>query len=307
MGKTKSIEFQFFQIILQKEFIENNQSVWKAQRVFDFKDWLQIQHQEGNVKKNINVNNDFLGNLDTVALSKTNRNICFARFYKLRDIVPAKVKDGIGAESIELDEDEYIGEDVSILYDDSNGVCILQRNRFSLSYLKIADWLSMSCEEGYRVRLKPINDSNMFGKLSDKNVRSFELSFANLGSELEEAQNGTLKQMMRSVQYYDGVTASVKIGVGRKKHGRLNQRAMDLLLEIMNRDRKNFTKAKVTISDENDANIEVLDLLDAIMSSTINVTIKEKEILDFDSMAQKMENVYNNKKEELSKINIFPR
>lgn len=307
MGKTKSIVFQYFQIVLQKEFKEKNQTVWKTQRVFDFADWLQIQRIEGNVKRNITVNNDFQGNLEKIAQSSTNPNISFARFYKLRDIVPAKVKDGIGAESIDLDEDEYIGEDVCILYDDSNGVCMLQKNRFSLSYLKIGEWLSLSCQEGYRVKLKPINDNDIFHKLNGKNVRNFDVSFANLSSNFEDVENVSLNQMIRSVQYFEGATANIRIGVGREKHRRLNNHAINLLLEGMNRYRDRFSKAKITLSDENDSNIEVLDLLDAIMSSTINVTIKEKEMLDFEDIVRKMQFMYDKKREELSNINIFPR
>lgn len=307
MGKTKSIVFQFFQIVLQKEFIENNQIVWRNQNVFDFADWLRIQDQEGNIKKNILVNGDFLGNLEQIANSSTNPEIIFARFFKLRDMVPAKVKDGIGAESIDLDEDEYIGEDVSILYDNSNGVCMLQRNRFSLSYLKIEEWLSMSCEIGYRVKLKPISDTNVLRRLNGKNIRSFDVSFANISYDLDGIQNDALNRMMRSVQYFEGKSLNIKVSVGREKHKKLNNDAINALLDGMNTFRSHFTKAKITLSDNNDSNVEILDLLDAIMSGTINVTVKEKELLNFKNIAKKMESMYDRKKEELLNINIFPR
>ena len=307
MGKTKSIVFQFFQIVLQKEFIENNQIVWRTQNVFDFADWLRIQDQEGNIKKNILVNGDFLGNLEQIVNSSTNPEIIFARFFKLRDMVPAKVKDGIGAESIDLDEDEYIGEDVSILYDNSNGVCMLQRNRFSLSYLKIEEWLSMSCEIGYRVKLKPISDTNVLRRLNGKNIRSFDVSFANISYDLDGIQNDALNRMMRSVQYFEGKSLNIKVSVGREKHKKLNNDAINALLDGMNTFRSHFTKAKITLSDNNDSNVEILDLLDAIMSGTINVTVKEKELLNFKNIAKKMESMYDRKKEELLNINIFPR
>ncbi len=104
--KNKIITFQYFQVVLQKEFNENDQIVWKTQKVFNFAEWLRKQKEEEKIKKNITVNNDFQGNLESIVNSESNSNIWFARFFKLRDIVPAKVKDGIGAESIELDQDK---------------------------------------------------------------------------------------------------------------------------------------------------------------------------------------------------------
>ena len=214
--KTKIITFQYFQVVLQKEFKENDQIVWKTKNVFNFAEWLCKQQTEGKIKKNITVKNDFQGNLESVINSKSNPNIWFARFFKLRDVVPAKVKDGIGAESIELDEDEYIGEDVSILYDDSYGICMLQKNRFSLSYKKIAEWLTLSCAEGYRVCLRPISDNDLFEKIRGRNIRNFDISLANLKG-MENAKNSSLDQIIRCAKYFDGATANIKIGVGRSK------------------------------------------------------------------------------------------
>lgn len=305
MGRTKPITFQYFQIQLQKEVVSRDGQIeWKSVKVFDFPDWLSRQNEEGNLKKNYDVNNEFQGNLESIARNEVNESLYYARFYKLRDIVPAKVKDGTGAESIELDEDEYIGEDVCLLYDDSNGVCMLQKNRFSLSYLKLSDWLSLSCEKGYRVRLRPINDSNIFDKLSDKNIRSFDVSFANL---YFNDNNYTLNKLIRTMQYFNGSKANIRISVGREKHRRLDKDAVGSLLQELRRNKDVFSKAKVTLSDENDSNIEVLDLFDAIMSSTINFTIRDKEILDFETAVKRMTDAYENKRYELSQVKIMPR
>lgn len=302
MGRTKPITFQYFQIQLQKESVSRSGQIeWRPIRVFDFPAWLARQNSEGMLKKNYNINNDFIGNLESIA---QHEDFYYARFYKLRDIVPAKVKDGTGAESIELEDDEYIGEDVCLLYDDSNGVCMLQKNRFSVSYLKLSEWLSMSCEKGYRVRLRPINDTNIFDKLSNKNIRSFDISFANLQYDDE---NYALSELIQTVQKFNGSKANIRISVGRERHRRLDKEAVNALLSVLKMNKGKFSKAKVTLSDENDTKVEVLDLFDAIMSSTINFTIKDKEILDFNTAINRMTDAYQNKLGELSQITIMPR
>ncbi len=302
MGRTKPITFQYFQIQLQKESVSRNGQIeWRPIQVFDFPTWLARQNSEGMLKKNYNVNNDFIGNLESIA---QHEGFYYARFYKLRDIVPAKVKDGAGAESIELEDDEYIGEDVCLLYDDSNGVCMLQKNRFSVSYLKLSEWLSMSCEKGYRVRLRPINDTNIFDKLLNKNIRSFDVSFANLQYDDE---NYALSELIQTVQKFNGSKANIRISVGRERHRRLDKEAVNALLSVLKMNKGKFSKAKVTLSDENDTKVEVLDLFDAIMSSTINFTIKDKEILDFNTAINRMTDAYQNKLGELSQITIMPR
>ena len=205
-----------------------------------------------------------------------------------------------------MDEDEYIGEDVSILYDDSNGICMLQKNRFSLSYKKIAEWLTLSCAKGYRVCLRPISDNDLFGKIRGKNIRNFDITLANLKGT-ESAGNPSLNQIIRCAKYFDGVTANVKIGVGRSKHDCLNGSTVGLLLNEIQSFKNRFSKAKVTISDKDDSNIEVLDLLDIVLASDINIAIKEKKILNFNELIIKMQKEYNRKQGELSQIKIFPR
>ena len=62
---------------------------------------------------------------------------------KLRDTnIPSIVKKEEEAKPLELEDDEYIGEDLVMIYDPKNQVAMIQSNRFAFSKGKLEKYLN---------------------------------------------------------------------------------------------------------------------------------------------------------------------
>lgn len=116
-GYTRNIKFQYFQIIIESE---------KQKFQFCFEDWAVYIDKEELVRKNLELKG-LKARIEVYENDKDNNKIWTMRFMKLRDTnIPSKVKENEIAIPVELADDEYIGEDVTFLYDEEYGIAMIQ-------------------------------------------------------------------------------------------------------------------------------------------------------------------------------------
>lgn len=87
----------------------------------------------------------------------------FLNFVRLRETnIPSKARKDKEAEPITLDDDEYIGEDVTALYDEKLNIFMLQRNRHSLGVSGLEEYLNLIWNaEDITIYLRPICPKNL--------------------------------------------------------------------------------------------------------------------------------------------------
>ena len=213
------------------------------------------------------------------------------RVYKLRDYnVPSKIREGQSAEPIDLEDDESLGEDMTVLYDWKNSICMIQQNRMSVGVSRLAEWINK--ENGYDVSKKvvfyPISDHFTKNKLRNKYIRTIEFSFSNMESVNED---GPLSSIINSIGRYDGVSAKITISVGRARDAQLNpQNSYDLIEDIQkNSGCIGSARAKLkSMSDDDKARIEMVDIFETTSHDYIDFDIIEKKPLDFLQARRKM-------------------
>lgn len=105
---------------------------------YNLTDWLASVSADGHMYRNCELADTKVNFQELYHDMK--EEIYVFRAYKLRDYnVPSKIREGESAEPIELDDNEYIGEDMTVLYDWKNSICMIQQNRMSVGISKLAE------------------------------------------------------------------------------------------------------------------------------------------------------------------------
>jgi len=219
-------------------------------------------------------------------------HLCFER---LRDFnLPVKSSFERESEIIELEDDEYIGEEVSVLYDVTNSVCIIQRNRDSLSptalEVFIRDIYSTFINRHTNLELNPILEENTLQYVLDSNqIRKINVRIDDLGQEVEYEDD--LSNLTEEISGYEAASLEFTLSVGREKDSEMNHgRARQLVRAIFGR--RNINRAQVYIREDQDSNVEKYDLVEHKIHSIATFSYRENRTIRPDAVFLKMIDIY---------------
>ena len=242
-------------------------------------------------------------------IHKYDDNVYVFRVFKLRDSnIPSAVKDGEEAKPLPLEEDEYIGEDMTVLYDWENSICMVQQNRMSVGIARLTEWINKDCgyseDEDREVAFVPIAAPFTRDKLKQKYIRAVEFSFANM--ELCEG-NGSLSSIINCIGKYKGLRAKIEISVGRGnvKDAQLNPSAsLELIEDIQNNPGSIGTaRAKLkSMSDDDKARTELVDIFETSLHDYIEFKIEVRKPLKFELARAEMYDTYRKRREEILQL-----
>ncbi len=92
----------------------------------------------------------------------TNNNKLFLQVLYDRDDAISKKKPGESRESIDLDEDEYISEFTSIMYNSDSNILMSQYNKYAVSIGQLSCFFSECLDEFFQYNFKPIEKMTTF-------------------------------------------------------------------------------------------------------------------------------------------------
>lgn len=294
MGETykRNIKYQYYKVVLLHK---GEDGEWKKECDFNIADWLAKLDEEGLINRKIELS-DCIANVENVFRDKK-KNIYIIRFFKLRDInIPSKIKDGEKSQAIPLDDDEYIGEDITMLYDRNSGVCMVQNNRMSLSVNKLQEWMNNSVEDDYFVSFRPIFKKTTKDTFRGKQIRAIDITFANVE---QETSVRSLSQIIGGIKKFNGISGHITIGVGRSKEKELDLPSTLDLIEELNENRDIISGAKVKMRDGDKARIELIDIFDDLIHDIISFDIEKKQPLNFEQSRMKILSKYLERKDEI--------
>ena len=105
MGYKRIIRFQYYQLLMDE--MQNKKKVQNKSKIFNFAEWVDMVTKQKLIRKPIDFNNA-KARIEHVKFSK-NYDVWCLQLMKLRDTnVPAKAKDFEEAQTIELDDNEYM-------------------------------------------------------------------------------------------------------------------------------------------------------------------------------------------------------
>lgn len=225
----------------------------------------------------------------------TEKEIWSMRILRLRDAnLSFIVKPDEEAKPIELGDDEYLGEDMTMLFDIKNNVAMIQRNRFSIGFANLQRMMQkiLNIDE-ILIDIRPITKELDVNVIQRDYFKSIEIRFANLKGKNIDSIGGSLGTIMRMYKEFDGGGGVFTVNLGRtKKKSLAKEKIRNFLCEIQ--DNKEVLNAAVLrAKDAEDADVAIYNLFDNIFSVLITFELAERTSLDYQYCVRKMIEKYS--------------
>ena len=205
---------------------------------------------------------------------------------------------------MELDEYEYIGEEVSALYDQEYSIIMLQRNRNSLSPSGIEKYFSGVLGNGDLIELAPIPVPDELRTVKQNQIfRKLSIGFSptNIDDEILNNTNKSILQIIRGSRDLGALRVSVTLSLGNsKKEKTLKQKEIIELGNLENYE--GFNKIKVNRREDEDTGIETVDLISGKLNDVITMEVSRINPIKYERLIIEMQNLYNAKNKLLKKL-----
>lgn len=182
---------------------------------------------------------------------------------------------------IVLDEDDFIAEDVSGLFDTETCAIMLQRNSHSLSITGLKSYLNQMYDkihpnDDFEVFFQPVPDRDIIKKAQKiKKFRSMELRFASSkATSFDNAFGGFLGGFTDVFKHSGGSNMGLTISATRFEPDLNKTQMLDVIDEIQ--DNKSLLSTAIFKGSEADAPVEVYDLLNGRLVTYTTFAIYQK-------------------------------
>lgn len=263
---------------------------------FDFHKWLRLFDDE---YKSLDTRiKPYVG--DNIRLDYINYNefnkLWELSFIRLRsNNLPRWAYNNQESKDIELNDDEYIGEDVCMLYDSENSVICLQRNRNSVSKNGIVAYINQIWDhrDGYVIDFVPIIKAFDITKGRKGISRKLHIKCSVAKEDLSSCRS--LQQMIDTCNDIGGQTIDITISAGRSPKNRLNNSVVfDTIMALTGN--SNCKSLQLSYKKDEESPVEYVDLLNCSVVDQIDVEIIPKKTISYHMILKRMEEQYILKK-----------
>lgn len=295
------IRFQYYQI----RYIMEEETNKEKYRIFNIERWAQMMDDENMIQRSIAFN-DAIARLDNIEFFQHSR-LWGIKLMKLRDTnIPSKVKEYEEAELIELESNEYIGEDLFLLYDPETGIAMIQQNRYALGISRVEEFFretySRLSGKKVAVNIEPVCQRNDIKRLRKSKYRYLELSFANIDKYKDSDGKSSLARIMQPFKDLYGINGTIKISLGHTKTDTLNRNEIQELIEAVNSNKRFIRSAKLKIKEDDDADVELIDLFSEVLYDIIPFDLKVRGGLEYNTTMSIMQTYFQKKRELLAEL-----
>lgn len=301
MQYTRKVRFEYYNIIIRG----NDEDPNSQDTPFDLLRWIsKVQplsledrvrdyHQESARLDREWVRDDDYYYLNFVRLRETN--------------IPSRATTTTEAEPLELDDDEFLGEDVTALYDREHNILMLQRNKYSLGVSGIEEYINLLWEvDNERIILRPIKLDNVEKKIKEAELyRKLNIRFADIPNhEFVGNTDSPIRKMIDTFGVYNAINAQIIITVGRSSGSTLHSETVHESFNDIYKNKGLISKAEVSAKETDDTKVEVIDLFEDKAHSFGFFKLESKQTLGYELVAAKMSEIYAEKVGELLSNNI---
>lgn len=188
------------------------------------------------------------------------------QFLRIRkDVLPGIANEAGEYTILDLDEDEWVGEEVSALYDEALHIIAVQRNRNSLGDIRNRKIFNYVLNDPkYIIEFCPIPVPDELRQLkTGEYFKKISLSFAETALDRDILPlNSPLYKIIKGAEGYGAINVNITMSIGR---GQGNTKTLDEQEVIKLMDFKGidgFSKIEIYKKPHEDAKIEVVDLIE---------------------------------------------
>lgn len=266
----------------------------ERKKPFNFADWIIQFENEGKVLEHIELKST-TAKVDSHEFDK-NDGIHYVCFVDVREQdFPSKVKDGMPQQDLELADNEYIGEDMYVLYDIKTNILMVQNNARSLTIGRVQEFINKNrIDDGNKVGFIPVTYRYSKNQIKSKKVRSIDITCDTLLG-LQNEKSIAVKKLREAAHLMKSTSFHVKFTVGRAgKNSELSpQEAQDAIDDILSHSISAST-AKITVKDQDAGKVEYIDLIQNKVMSVIKYSLPDRQRLNTETVMHKMKNEYFN-------------
>lgn len=297
MAYTRTVKFSYYTV----NMMDNEQDA--SPKRFDFEAWIKKAVENNIEKKEIEFDN-VIARLEELE-GDERTEIWKIRFLKLRDTnIPSIVKKSEEAKPIELEDDEYIGEDLLLIYDSEKSVAMVQCNRFAMSKGRLEKYLNKVWDDPeHRIVLLHICKTTNSEELKKKNFRYLCVRLANIHAV--EENHRPLSKIINSYNEIGGRTGTLVFSLGRGRQPKmgLNQEQVPIMLDDIYDNMDIVTDAVLKVRDDDDtSSVDVIDLFDNSVCEYIDFQLEKRTALEFQYATNLMIGKYLERKEEIYEL-----
>lgn len=221
-------------------------------------------------------------------------------FSRLRDFnLPSRAKEDGPSEPFDLDDDEYIGENVSLLYDEDYHILMIQRNRYSLGPSAIEEYINaFNDDPDIAICFRPISipDPKARAK-SAEYLRKVRVKFVDLDKKQLEGRGASISKWVSLFEEYETVTGEITISVGRQRKSTLSN--LDSFIDELIVNKDIVSGAEVVIRRNDLTDIEIVDLFENHAYDVISFTVPPRTVLNHEAVIYQMAQVYYKRRAEI--------
>jgi hypothetical protein len=280
-----------------------------------FLDYLMVNRED--FETTVNIGGEYSEVEKDSYVYDERRELYHFQLSKLRETnIPSKKRFGEIKEEILLNQDEYIGEFNSLIYDCHYRAVALQSNFYGLTVkqteqvltdlrFRYLDAIGQTEEHPFIVRLAPIIDRSKVERVANadyyKKIRikgSDVMLDANLGDEnlLTEA-----REMLHEAA---GVNIDLTISLGRSE--RTASLSNESITRVVNQfreiegDRKPQIELTALYNEESE--IEVVNLIEPRMTDRIPIDVEPRQTVGHEYLLQQFLETYDNKRPDVRRV-----
>lgn len=287
MGYTKKIRFEYYEVVCRRK----EDRARGADRSFDLTLWIDKARKLSLEARTFDYFQE-QARLDQFWFDE-DKKLWFFSFLRLRETnIPSIAKNNQEAEPMELNDDEYIAEKACAIYDKSDRILMLQRNRYSLGHSGIELYLNMLWEnEDITIYLRPIAPLNIQSAAQHAaEYRKFTIRFADVNKNTigNQERNTPLRRLYDGLKQYNALNAEVTITMGYDKTQSLDSRTIKDSIDEIIENKGIVAKAELGIKKDDDSRVEIIDLFEEKLHDFIFVNLEKRKSIANEFMADNM-------------------
>lgn len=294
MAKLKKVGFNFFRPVIT---LEDNNTKYYNLAPFLEKIRLKYVEAKNDIEEDINENKYkvvYSYNGEPARLADISVDIDTQYYHlvfeRLDYQVPNRTTLHGDSEALDLGDDEYIGIDVSVLYDPQNHVLMIQRNRSSLGPLGIEAFIrtillnNTGNEEDFNLAI--------VADLSAKKRAFKQTAYRKIQMKVSGAKAAGIVEKLTNNKNVD--VDSVEV-IFNSKIGKNESLDEDFSKEILKEyvDDKDVETLKIRAKEQEDGVVEPIDLIDHKLQTYTTFNFREKRQLLPISVFREMTKKYN--------------
>jgi hypothetical protein len=313
----KQVRFNYFTVnLVPNEMPANMQgrnlaAPWDMTPLLDF---LSVDH---NIIDGVVNVREYIAEFDrhTIIYDPTARVYSF-QIGKLRETnIPGKKRIGTPKEDLELQDDEYIGEFVTVVFDQTFCTVAVQSNLYSLNTNQVEIFLT-EMRRRYKeligepdatplnIELNPIIDTSKIESIGNADIfRKINIRGSNVMADAM-AVSGTLGEVSELIGRASGLNFELTISLGTAP--KTESLDPDLIQEIIDGfntvDRTSKPKVEITARENEESPIEVVNLLSPRLTNVVKLHLQNRAGIGHEYIHNEFMEQYPTKRTKIARI-----